>query len=248
MPFQHGKSSIVLFNQFNLSAYFNEYSMSSRADTAETTTFGKNSKTYIPGLTDGTLSLRGLFDGAADAIDEELSGALGATSDPAVTVAIEGSLAIGKRTASMRGPETSYEVSAPVSDVVSASAEFQATGGILTGVSLKDLAAETASTNGTGVNDRGLASSGQSTRGGFFIVHVTAVSGTTPTLTVALQDSDDNLTYAALSPAAATASITAVGAYVVEVTDTTLRRFVRYASTIGGTTPSFTYTVSFIRL
>lgn len=249
MPFQHGKSTKVMFGAYDLTSFFNEASMSAKVDPAETTTFGKNSKTYIRGLNDGTISLRGLFDSTAvTGPDVNLSAALGSSTDSCLTVGWEGSLAAGKRVSASHSVTTSYEVSAPVADVVSASAEFQATGGMNTGVSLKDLAAETASTNGTGVNDTGQASAFTSANGGFIIVHVTAVSGTTPTLSIALQDSDDNATFLATSPATATVSITAIGSYFVDITDTSLRRFVRYASTIGGTTPSFTYTVAFVRL
>ena len=44
MAFIHGKGTIVLCNQFNLSAYFNEVSVARSVETAETTTFSKSAK------------------------------------------------------------------------------------------------------------------------------------------------------------------------------------------------------------
>lgn len=99
---------------------------------------------------------------------------------------------------------------------------------------LKSSGAETASTNSSGV-DLGTAirSSGLWAR-----INVTAVSGTSPTMTVAFQNSSDNSSFATV---AQSQQITAVGVYFVLVGSDS--RYLRSASTIGGTTPSFTYKV-----
>lgn len=69
---------------------------------------------------------------------------------------------------------------------------------------------------------------------------ITAASGTTPTLDVAVQSSPDNVTW------------TAVASFAQQTTTTTgvhtlfgpIDRFVRINSTLGGTTPSFSFSVS----
>lgn len=69
---------------------------------------------------------------------------------------------------------------------------------------------------------------------------VTAASGTTPSLTVAVQTSNDGVTWYAApgaTLAAQTANGTVVGVFVLD------RQF-RFVYTISGTTPSFTFTVS----
>lgn len=99
-------------------------------------------------------------------------------------------------------------------------------------------------------------------QGAFVAVLVTTVSGTTPTLTVRVQWSPDGgTTWLDLDATnAQTASITATGQYVLRVfpgvataanaaLNSPLPRTWRLAWTIGGTTPSFTFSgqVSYIR-
>lgn len=75
-------------------------------------------------------------------------------------------------------------------------------------------------------------------------VNVTAASGTTPTLDVDLEDSFDGVTWNKVADINA-ANITAAGVTIKRLnlrdTPTTNRLRVKY--TIGGTTPSFTFTV-----
>lgn len=71
-------------------------------------------------------------------------------------------------------------------------------------------------------------------------VVITAASGTTPTLDIAVQSSPDNSTW------------TTIASFAQQTTTTTgvhkifgpIDRFVRINSTVGGTTPSFTFSVS----
>ncbi len=82
-------------------------------------------------------------------------------------------------------------------------------------------------------------------------VIVTAVSGTTPTLLTTIEGSNDGQTWYALGEIgsdgfavgslAAPANITAAGTYRAALP---AARYVRSKSTIGGTTPSFTYSIA----
>lgn len=65
-------------------------------------------------------------------------------------------------------------------------------------------------------------------------IHVPAAGGTTPTLSVSVQDSADDSTFTTI---ATHATINAVGEYVLPFA--TDKPFVRAAITVGGTTPNF---------
>ena len=240
MAFIHGKGTIVLCNQFNLTAYYNEVSVARSVETAETTTFSKSAKTYITGLQDATISLGGLFDGDTDAVDEELTNVLGSNTGMVITVAPSGTLAIGDRTLSLTGKLTSYEISAPVGDVVSASSEFQADEGVGAGVSLHALTAETASSNGSTVD--GLASSAN---GGFATLHVTANTNNNSGV-FKVQHSSDNMTWADLVTFSTVATTVKTSERVTVASGTTVNRYIRSSFTTSGT-GSTTYHINFAR-
>lgn len=240
MAFIHGKGTIVLCNEFDLSAYFNEASASRSVETAETTTFGSSAKTYITGLQDGTLSLNGLFEGSADATDEELTDVLGDNAGMTITVAPAGSLAVGSRVMSLTGKLTSYEISSPVGDVVSASSEFQADEGIGSGVSLHALSAETTTGNGTSVD--GTASSAN---GGFATLHVTA-NTMNNNMVFKVQHSADNSTWVDLATFSTVATTVKTSERIEVASSTTVNRYLRATWTASGS-GSVTFHINFAR-
>lgn len=71
---------------------------------------------------------------------------------------------------------------------------------------------------------------------------VSAASGTSPTLVVSIEWSNDGTTWAAADPADAFAQLTAAGRRFKNVA--VKGRFMRLVWTIGGTTPSFTFTAN----
>jgi predicted secreted protein len=135
MPtFVHGKNAQFTLGATNISNTLNEISMPREIETAETTTFGQQDKTYITGLSDATVSVSGMFDATVDAAINTLitnlkSGSIASASfryGPAGSaggaVKFEGDVLI-----------TSYELSSPVGDVVTYSLEMQVTGGVTGG-------------------------------------------------------------------------------------------------------------------
>lgn len=239
MAFIHGKNTAVMYNGSDLSTYFNEASMSQSVETAETTTFGNNAKTYITGLKDGTISLSGMFDGATGAVDEVLTSTLGATAADVTTVVPEGLGTVGATTFSAEVRDTSYEISSPVSDVVAANAEVQATGGIDRGVLLAGGTVLSASATGTAVNN------GSSTaNGGVGYLHVTRNTRDGAT-SFKIQDSADGVTYADLVTFT-NVSASATSGQRVAVTDS-VDQYVRAEVIPGGSSGSVTYTMAFAR-
>jgi len=137
MAFVHGKKSVFKIDNSagtltDLSAFCEEVSLSRDIETAEVTTFGNDSKAYITGLTDGTVSFSGKFDaGSASAVDQVLTGILGAAST------VSWAYRVNSASTSSTNPEyqgegilTSYEVSGSVGDAVTFSAELQCSGTI----------------------------------------------------------------------------------------------------------------------
>ena len=134
MAFVHGKNAYIQLDNSagtltNISGISNEVSYSLSLDTAETSVFGTSAKTYIMGQNDATISITGLFDattastieGAIDALIAGTSASLSFVFGP------EGS-GSGKKKFSGECIVTSYEIGAPVGDVVSLSVELQRTG------------------------------------------------------------------------------------------------------------------------
>ena len=131
MAFVHGKSAVFKLDDSgatlrDLSAYANEVSFPRSIETAETTVFGNAAKTYIVGLTDATISVSGLWDSTLDgyvapAVGQSttLNFNYGPSGNTAGMVKLTGSCMI-----------TSFEVSAPVGDVVTYSLDLQVSGAI----------------------------------------------------------------------------------------------------------------------
>jgi hypothetical protein len=184
MSFLSGKSAKVVVDDTDMSGYFSSADLGRDAQLLETTTLGATSRTYLTGFKSGTASFRGFYDAAAGAIDAILNAALGSAGGEIVTVAPDG-LTVGKRLSMLLSRLTKYSTTTPVDGVVSISAEMQADGGIDPGVSLHDLAEETASGSGAEV-DNGAATN----NGGVAHLHVTATIATsTETLDVIIEHS-----------------------------------------------------------
>lgn len=242
MPtFRHGKSTAVLVNQYNLSAYLNEATSTSEIETGETSTFGSSAKTYIPGLRDATISASGLYESAStDAVDTVLQATITGSGDDVATVAPEG-LTVGRRAVIGTSETTSYEVSASVGDVVSVTADFQISGGLDSGLVL---AAATTVTTATTTNGTSQDNTASSANGGSANLHVTANTWSGAT-TVKVQHSTDNSTWVDLIAFTSVSASTLSGQRAT-VTGT-VNRYVRAIATTAAGSGSITYTVAFAR-
>lgn len=240
MAFIHGKGTQVLHGAFSLTEFLNDGSVSSDVETAETTSFGNSAKTYLTGLKDGTISASGMFDGAANAVDEVLQASIGSDLLAPVTLAVSGTT-LGNRVAILQAKTTSYEVSSPVGDVVSVSYDAQADGGIDYGVSLAALGAVTATTNSASVDN-----AASSANGGIAQLHVTANSWNA-NATFKVQHSADNSTWADLATFAVVATTVKTSERVAVAAGTTVNRYLRAQVTLATGTGSITYQISFAR-
>lgn len=128
MAFKHSKASVVKIDNSggaaqDLSAYFNKFSFPREVDTAETTTFGKSSKTRVAGLKDAKITGEGPWDAV---IEAHMQGILGFET---VTVDYypEGSTT-GMRRMQVEAILVNYEPSSDIGDAVGFKCEFEATG------------------------------------------------------------------------------------------------------------------------
>ena len=128
MAFVHG--SIAHFtldsaaggSPVNISAYTDTSDLAFAIDAAETTTFGKDNKTYIVGLEDATISIGGKFDAALNTV---MRGGNQIVRDFIFGPAGSGS---GKPRFTGDCIVTGYSVSVGVDGVVTWSADMQVTG------------------------------------------------------------------------------------------------------------------------
>ncbi len=105
---------------------------------------------------------------------------------------------------------------------------------------LHPVAARTATGNGLGVDVRDYIGKGK------VMLDCAAGTGTTPTLDIVIQHSEDGVTFVAV-PGAAFAQVTTIARQQQIGLDLdAVRRFVRIAFAISGTTPSFTFSVQLV--
>jgi predicted secreted protein len=132
MPtFKHGKNAQFELAGTNLSTTLNEITLPREIETAETTAFGTQDKTYITGLSDATVSLSGMFDATTDSAISTIIANLksGSIASASFTYGPSGSVASSPKFTG-EALVTSYEISSPVGDVVTYSLELQCTGAV----------------------------------------------------------------------------------------------------------------------
>jgi hypothetical protein len=179
-----------------------------------------------------------LFEGSADSADEIFEAALGNTTDKVISVSTD-STSVGGRAILVSSAQTSYEISSPLTDVVSVSAEAIANGGLDYGVWLGCKSAITTTSTGASV-DNGASS----TNGGVTHLHITA--NTRDSTTVAkVQHSSDNSVFADLT----TFTTVATGDTTHEriIVTGTINRYIRALVTPAAGTGSITFSIAFSR-
>lgn len=245
MAFGHGKDSRVLMNELHMSTQLNGWQASWKNNLGDSTALSDSGFRGRPGLNEGSLSFDGLFEDTATLILKpfvnEVWTQIGVDNGLNATIWPMGST-IGQPAIFSPGDVSDFSIEAQVDDMVKVKAEITSDGGVDMGVVQHSISAgESASTNSTGVDNAILSSNG-----GAAMLHVTAISGTTPSLIVKIQHSVDNVTYADLITF--TTVTTTVGSeFKATAAGVTVNRWTRAASTIAGTSPNYTYGVSFAR-
>jgi hypothetical protein len=131
----------------------------------------------------------------------------------------------------------------PVSGTVTATVGTSISGGTISPLTVAGASAESSAAR-TANGNSASALTNASGRNAHFIVNVSAVSGTTPSLTVRVQTQDPVSSNWVDLPSAASSAITTVSTNLFTVSN--LPRTYRLAWTITGTTPSFTFSVAIL--
>jgi hypothetical protein len=187
MPFTHSKNARLFVDQWELTSFFNDFTMAAKAGTAETTVYGRGAKTFIGGLKEGQITAKGFFGAAVtDIEDSTLSNALGRQTNMAITFvptgALAGGMAAGKRAVVSYAAETDLTITAPVTGVVATNFTAQADSGLDTGVILFDPTVTHTDTppftyNGLGENDTGAVMAATTVAAGSNGVNVNTFTG-----------------------------------------------------------------------
>lgn len=236
MTFVHSKSSRVLMNEDHLSGSITGYTVGHTRQMSETSVILDDGAKFIPGLLGGSVSIQGLFDSAAGNIHEEISAAVGTDNSLLVTVLPDG-FTIGKPAFIAVTDIENYQVDASVSEAVTVAIDAMPDDGVDWGVSQHAHSADTATGNSTSVDN-----TAATTGGGVASLHVTAVSGTTPSNTVKIQHSADNSAWVDLITFTAATAATSERKTVTG----TVNRYTRETHTISPGA-SFTYAAAFAR-
>lgn len=237
MTFVAGKTSKVLVNGFDLSAFLNKADADGSADMLDVTAFGNGSKNYIAGLLDAELSFEGFFENTpTTGLDAVAAAILGSGTVGAVSY-MPGGDAIGARGVSALSLESNYKIGSAVGEVVSAALTFKTNTGQEPVISLHALGAETGVVNSASVDNLAL-----STAGGAGYLHVPSAVALT-TATIKIQHSVDNSVWVDLITFAA---VTAAPNYQRIAVAGTVNRYTRcIVSALTGT--SITYFAAFNR-
>lgn len=242
MTFRHGKSAVVLWTEYDLSPFLNAASVSASMDPAEVTNFASGgNREYIKGLRDAIISLDGFYSAGttepSTEITDVLTSAFAGTTNPVVTIGLEGDT-IGRRAILVNGVLPTYDIDAPVDDVITTSVDVQSIDGYEGGFWLRNLSASTSTGASSAVNS-GLTGGG-TTGGGVAHFHVTSLSATTAQLLV--QHSTTGSTWATLITANfSTSSVTR------STVSGTVKEQVRATVNQLGSTGGITAAVAFAR-
>lgn len=235
----NANNTTVLYDDTALAAYLRSATPTFTAAMLDGTTLADSSVVYYPGLTNVGFSLSGLFDsntGAGTVLDE-ITSRLGSSTATATTIS-PGGFSAGSAAWLLPALTINYQVSSTVADLVPFTLELGAGAPAGLGICLTALAAQTATGNGTSQDNSAATSNGAVAH-----LHITAASGTTPSMTVVIQHSTNNSTWSTLGTFSAA---TTAGSQTLQLTGT-VNRYVRASFTISGTTPSFTTLVAIAR-
>jgi hypothetical protein len=128
VAFKHGKSAELWVGTNNLSTFLDQADKSTDVDTADTTTFGNNWKTFIAGLVGSSLSISGSYDGTNTTGPASILETCIANGTAWTWKYFPGGSATGQRLNSFSAFVTNYSESAPVADKVTFSGALIADG------------------------------------------------------------------------------------------------------------------------
>lgn len=231
---EHGvfATAALWFGGYDLSTKLNAAAVEDAVEPQDDTTIADDTRSEAAGLRVVRFEGEGLFDSDNDGF---LNTAL-TTVDVPLSFAIEGTT-IGDAAKSMLAHQGSYQMGGPVGQLLKYQLSANGRGISLVHGYVMHVAEETASDDETGVQIGALSSSQTM----HCALHVTAVSGTSPTLDVVVQ-SDDNAGFTSAVQRGAFTQASATGYEWLQIVGPQTDDYWRVSWTIGGSdTPTFTF-------
>ena len=226
---------------YDFSPYFNDVSVSTSQAAEETTTFLQGgSKTFIPGLKDGTITLSGFHDGTIDGTGSIFHGANATPYDKSILVFPAGGLLDSERCFMANAVQTKFDIKSPVAGVVTNDMEVQADGGVWRGHGQYLVVSTSGNSNAYTPFPAAASGTADTSKGGLLVLGIQLLTGG-GTIAVNFQHSSDSSTWSTL------ATISSAGATVTTLTGT-IHQYTRLQWVFtGGTTPSANIYYGFAR-
>lgn len=218
----------------------NEVTVDWEAAELDRTTFGSGGKrVLVGGIESVQFNVKGFLNFAASQSDAALSAVLGQTGK-VVTVAADSSA--GSTAVFAKAMKSKLQRGAKVGDLsmFDGTLSGSAKPGLVEGVLLAAEQTVTSSTNVSGIQ-HGAVASGESA---YAALHVFAASGSSPTLDVKIQ-SDDNGSFTSPTDRITFTQAGDVTSEWGSVAGAITDDYWRVVATVGGSSPSFTFAVSF---
>lgn len=236
-----GSRATIYINHLNASGSLNEYEYETESEELEFTPFESTEAEVVAGSKTTTLTLTGAWNGDDDSLDQELDAEFEAESTFINTICPAGVLSTGKSVYLSPGQLINNNLTAASDEIAELEAEFnvkRARGKILQGPVAKIA-------TGTGTP---LIVPALTTGGAVAHLHVLSLAGTTPSITVVLENSVDGTTWAPLLSFAAITATSKPKALRLETLPTaTVNVQLRAQYTITGTSPSIVFVLAVAR-
>ncbi len=184
MAIHYLQNAVILYDGYNFQTDTNQVAMELGAESLDVTTFGQDTRINKAGLQTVATNISGFYDSDTGNTQphDVLFPDIGATGNPVVSI-FPISATDGQRGFSYKTTRTAYNPAGAVGEMFTFSADGPAAKSRLMNTTvLTNIAAATASSNGTGQNMGGLGSTGEL----FAVLHVTNTNAS-GTLDVILQ-------------------------------------------------------------
>jgi hypothetical protein len=217
-------NSRIFVGNLGWHAYATGFSFNDNSDMLDVTVLSNTSKTFIPGIESGDLSVETILD-TATATNFAASTTWKGT--PQVVTLLHAGTARGTAAVQIIGNQGSFTINSTPSDAVKASGSVITSEGIDFGVVIDPETAITVDTNGTAV-DNGASTA----NGGVAHLHVTAFSGLTSN-SVIVEHSTDNAAWSTLGTFTLVTGTTSERLLITA--GTTVNRYLRVRDDVTGT-------------
>lgn len=234
------KNATILFGNFEIASDVNSLTLAADIATVDVTNFASQGwSEFLAGLKSSEWSFDGFMEVSATGQFGDSELVAGLTAVTPMTVTKTRPAAVGDVCWSLAAVETYLTDRRKVGEAHAFSIRIKGGSPTVRG-QLIDIATRTASGNS---DELDLNAAVTATEKLYLFVHVTAASGTNPTLDLELQ-SDDTAGFPSATSRIVVPQFTGVGSYWVAIPGAVTDELWRLDATLGGTNPSFTYTAA----